>query len=195
MDAWADRGVQPPPSSYPSLQDGTLVPLDVARAAFPVLRGAPFPSALNELALLDFGPEFGSRGGILKKQPPALGAKYQQFVPKPDADGLDIAGIRPLQIRVPIGTSAGWNVRATGHRAGNLCGLTGSYLPFAATKAERLAAADPRKSLEERYTDHTQFVDAVKKAVQELVRQRFLLDEDAVALVAAAEASRIRTQP
>ena len=192
MDAWADKSTEPPPSSYPRLDDGTLVPLDVARAAFPVLRGAAFPSALNELSLLNFGPEFGSRGGILTEQPPKAGGKYRQFVPKPDADGLDIAGVRPLQIRVPIGTSTGWNVRATGHRAGNLCGLTGSFLPFAATSAERIAAGDPRKSLEERYKDHTALVDAVKNAARELVRQRFLLDEDATALVSAAEASSVR---
>ena len=50
--------------------------------------------------------------------------------------GLDIAGIRPMQIRVPLGTSTGWNVRAAGHREPTLCGLTGSFIPFARTGRE-----------------------------------------------------------
>ena len=40
MDAWADRGIEPPPSNYPRVDDGTLVPLDEARAAFPAIPGA-----------------------------------------------------------------------------------------------------------------------------------------------------------
>jgi len=84
-------------------------------------------------------------------------------------DGLNVAGVRPMQIRVPLGTSTGWNIRAAGHRAPNLCGLTGSFLAFASTKADRLASGDPRKSLRERYKDHDGFVKAVEKAARELV--------------------------
>ena len=106
-------------------------------------------------------------------QPPRLGPRYTMFVPEPDEDGLNVASIRPMQIRVPLGTSTGWNVRALGHRPPNLCGLTGSFLPFATSKAEPLATGDPRKSLEERYKDHAGFVKAVKKAAKELVHDRF----------------------
>lgn len=73
----------------------------------------------------------------------------------------------------------------------DLCGLTGSYFAFATTKAERLAAGDPRKSLQERYGDHKGFVKAVEKAAKQLVKERFLLQQDADAFVAAAEASTI----
>ena len=96
-----------------------------------------------------------------------------------------------MQVRAPIGTSTGWNVRAAGHRAPNLCGLTGSFFPFATTKAERLANGDPRKSLAERYKDHDGFVKAVEKAARELVHERFLLEEDANAFISAAEASNV----
>jgi hypothetical protein len=72
-----------------------------------------------------------------------------------------------------LGTSSGWNTRASGHRAPNLCGLTGPYFPFATTKAQRHASSDPRRSLEERYHDHAGFVKAVEKAAKELVKERF----------------------
>ncbi|MFL5268541.1 MAG: alpha/beta hydrolase domain-containing protein, partial [Stellaceae bacterium] len=113
------------------------------------------------------------------------------FVPKPDSDGLDIAGIRPLEIRVPLGTNVGWNIRAAGFRAPNLCGLNGSFIPFATTKTERLATGDPRKSVQERYKNHQGYVDAVKRATAKLVSDRFLLQEDADRLVSNAKASSV----
>ncbi len=191
MDEWADQGIEPPKSNYPRLEGKTLVSLDEAREAFPEISGVNFPTVLNEYELLDFGPEFGRLGGVLTLQPPRLGASYEMFVPKADKDGLNIAGIRPVQIRVPLGTSTGWNVRAPGHRPPNLCSLTGSFFPFADSKAERLVTGDPRKSLEERYKDHDGFVKAVKKAAKDLVKERFLLEEDAQKFIQAAEDSDV----
>jgi len=191
MDLWADAGVEPPRSNYPRLEQGTLVPLDRARARFPGFPGGNFPAVQNQLDLLIFGPLFGQHGGALSLQPPLLGARYTQYVPRSDEDGLNVAGVRPMQIRVPLGTSSGWNIRALGHRAPNLCGLTGSYFPFATTKAQRLASGDPRRSLEERYHDHAGFVKAVEKAARELVKERFLLPVDADAFVSAAQSSTI----
>jgi hypothetical protein len=191
MDAWADLGIEPPRSNYPSLDDFSLIPRAEAAARFPAIPGVSFPKVQNELQLVDFGPLFGRLGGVLTLQPPLLGGTYKQFVPASDRDGLNIAGVRPLQIRVPLGTSTGWNVRAPGHRAPNLCGLTGSYFPFAQTKAERLATGDPRRSLEERYEDHGGFVRAVERGARELVGERFLLPEDADAFVEAARASDV----
>jgi hypothetical protein len=50
---------------------------------------------------------------------------------------------------------------------------------------------DPRKSLEERYKDHDGFVKAVEKAARDLVRERFLLQQDADAFIQAAQSSTI----
>lgn len=212
MDEWVDRGTEPPASNYPTLakgkghddddeedddkgkdkdKAGTLVPLAEAGAAFPAIPGVSFPAVMNQYELLDFGHSFGKTGGILTLQPPQLGPSYQMFVPKPDQDGMDIAGIRPMQIRVPLGTTLGWNIRGAGHRPPNLCGLTGSFIPFARTRAERLASGDPRLSLEERYTNHEGFVSAVRAAARDLVSERFLLQVDADGFVAAAEASDV----
>jgi hypothetical protein len=111
------------------------------------------------------------------------------MVPQVDKDGLDLAGVRPMQIRVPLGTNAGWNVRAPGRREGNLCALSGSFIPFATTKVERLGSGDPRKSLEERYKTHDKYVKAVEHAAKQLMHEGFLLQEDAERFISAAEAS------
>ncbi len=191
MDAWADRHVDPPRSNYPSLEQGTLVTREEASEAFPAIPGVTFPTVQNELEVLNYGPEFSSVGGRLTVLPPLLGAGYALFLARPDREGLDIAGVRAIEIRAPIGTNLGWNVRAPGFRAPNLCGLNGSFIPFATTKAQRLAAGDPRKSLEERYKDHEGFVDAVEQAARQLVHERFLLQEDADKYVGLANASSV----
>src|SRR5204863_485901 len=92
---------------------------------------------------------------------------------------LGVAGIRPIEVRVPTATLTGWNVRADGRRPGDLCGLSGAYVPFAKTKAERQAANDPRPSVEERYGDQGGYLKAVEAAARALVNERFLLQEDA----------------
>jgi hypothetical protein len=191
MDTWAEQGAAPPESNYPRLDAGTLVPVEEARKAFPAIPGVVFPATPNPLRLLDFGPEFGRHGGVTAVQPPLEGASYPVLVPKPGPDGFDIAGIHAMQVRVPLGTFTGWNVRAGERHAPDLCGLSGSYLPFAKTMAERRASGDPRRSLEERYRNHAGFVDAVEKAARELVSARFLHPEDAERYVGEARASDV----
>jgi hypothetical protein len=191
MDEWADAGVAPPKSNYPRLEDNTLIALPDAVQRFPRVPGLQFPSVQNELPLWNFGPLFSVVGGVITLQPPLFSKHYEQFVPRDDADGLNVAGVRPMEVRAPLGTSSGWNVRAPGHRPGNLCGLTGSYVPFAQTKAERQATGDPRKSLEERYKTHQGFVNAVEKAGRDLVRERFLLPQDAARYDALAHSSNV----
>ena len=64
-------------------------------------------------------------------------------------------------------------------------------IPFAKTKAERDANGDPRLSLEERYKDHAGYVDAVQRAAATAIAQGFLLEANATALIAQAEASDV----
>src|SRR5690606_2087890 len=118
------------------------------------------------------------------------GPRYPLLVPAPRASGDSVAGINSLLTRVPLGTNVGWNCW-TGAWTPNLFSLRGSYLPFARTKAEREARGDPRPSLEERYKDHEGFVRAVRAGAAELVRERFLLPEDAETYVKAARESRV----
>ena len=115
--------------------------------------------------------------------PPAKAAAYPVFVPKIDADGNDIAGVRLPTLAAPIATHVGWNLRKTGFAEGALCGNFGSMLPFAKTRDERLKTNDPRVSLEERYPAPGDRQAAIEKAAKQLVQDRLLLEEDAKSFV------------
>jgi hypothetical protein len=117
-----------------------------------------------------------------------------QLVPKVDGDGNEIAGVKsPLQM-APLGTYTGWNVMSSGPFKGQMClfaSPVGGFIPFARTKAERLAASDPRLSLEERYHTHDGYVQAVSAAARELVKDGYLRQVDADAMIQQADASAI----
>lgn len=191
LDAWADRGVEPPLNRYPQVENGTLVSLEEYLDSFPEIPGAALTEVVTELSLLNFGPWFGSTGGILTQLPPGLGPAYKVLVPTADADGLNPVGIRPMEVRAPLGTNVGWNVRAAGRRQGNLCGLAGSFFPFAKTRAERQRTGDSRLSLEERYTNHQGYVEAVRHAAEQLMQERFLLQEDVNRFIQSAQESDV----
>ena len=67
----------------------------------------------------------------------------------------------------------------------------GQHIPFKTTKEERIAAGDPRRSLEERYTNHDGYVKAVTKAAQNLQKQGFLLPADVQVFIDEAKASNV----
>lgn len=69
-------------------------------------------------------------------------------MPRVDADGNDLGGIRPTALAAPLGTYTGWTLRRAGFGEDELAGLWGSFIPFAKTKAEREASqirASPSK--------------------------------------------------
>ena len=190
MDNWADRGVAPPPSRYPSKESKGLVTVEQYDKLFPAIPSVTPAVKFSPLSLYDYGPGFGTTGGVKLKPVPHRGKDYLVLLPRPDRDGNDAQGVRQMEIRVPIGTNVGWNVRRS-DRAPDLCTLTGSYFPFASTKAERLGKGDPRLSLEERYKTHEGFVNAIKRASTQLVREGFLLQEDADRYIDGAEKSGV----
>jgi hypothetical protein len=172
LDRWVTDGVAPPPTTFPNMKNHTLLPLAKVQASYPAIPGAPFSPLYSQLQVID-----------LKSMPPeASGPAYPVFFPPVDADGNPQGGIILPEIAVPIATYSGRNVRAEGFSAGELCGLAGSYIPFPATKQERLASGDPRLSLEERYKSAQDYADKRKHAVDALVQQGFVLPEDADAL-------------
>jgi hypothetical protein len=191
LDQWVSVGSEPPDSRVPRRGDGTLVPaLPQAGVGFPGIPGVTYNGRTTTGDLFDFGPMFGQ--GILTILPPLLlGSPYPVFVPTTDADGNDLAGIRLPDLAVPLATYSGWNVRAAALAGDDLCDAFGQKIEFAQTEAERLAAGDPRLSIEERYANHGAYVSAVARAANDLHRQRFLLDEDVERIIHAAAESSI----
>jgi hypothetical protein len=71
-----------------------------------------------------------------------------------------------------------------------LVSLTGSYIPFARTRAERQATGDPRPSIEERYGAFERYREQFAAACKSYVAQGYLLAEDAERL--NARRTRVR---
>ncbi|HEV3189061.1 MAG TPA: alpha/beta hydrolase domain-containing protein [Polyangiaceae bacterium] len=108
---------------------------------------------------------------------PANGPIYPSYVPKVDSDGNDIAGIRLPELTVPLATYTGWGLRSRVW-ANDGCEASGQYILFQATKAARIAAGDPRPSVEERYPSFAMYRAAVMNAIDNLVKDRLMLCED-----------------
>ena len=187
------NGTPMPPSRYPTIADGVLVPDTIAAMGFPKIPGRPSPEHLIH-PLLDYelGPHFNYQDASgFVTDVPKVKRSLPQLVVKVDADGNEVFGIKsPLQM-APLGTYTGWNVIASGPLKGHVCGNSGGFIPFAKTKAERLASGDPRPSLEERYRSHDQYVELVRTATSKLVQERYLLQQDADAMIKQAAASDV----
>lgn len=116
-------------------------------------------------------------------QPPPIKRVIPTLVPKVDADGDELAGLKSVLLRVPLGTYTGWNPIASGALKGRERSLAGGYIPFARTKAERLTSGDPRLSIDERYPNLWAYYSAAAAAAADLVKRRLLLPDDAVRLL------------
>jgi hypothetical protein len=189
MDRWVEEGTPPPPSQIPRVKDGTLVSSLQESIGFPRIPGVRYKGLHNRQLFLDYGANLIR--GIIEVHPPrqVKNGAYKVLVPKVDADGNDIAGIRLPTIRVPLGTHTGWNLQRAGLAEDELCALLGSYIPFARTKEERQKSGDPRLSIEERYKDHADYVQRVSREARALVEERFLLPEDAERIIQEARSN------
>ena len=134
FDRWVRDGVEPPPSTYPRIADGTLVTVAAHARAFPRIPDFRLPEGNLHPPRLDFGGRFET-DRIADEVPPIMGKPFETLVPKSDADGLDEGGIALPELlaplpdglqhaqrccRLPLGQwQVGWLVRAVpAHRTG-----------------------------------------------------------------------------
>jgi hypothetical protein len=170
LHAWTADGTPPPASRYPRLRDRTLVAVRDVRS--PVIPGVADPREIE-------GPARVLAGKV---------TPLPHLVPQVDRDGNDVAGIRYPEVAVPLATTTGWNFRdpSVGN-PGIFYQTLGSYIPFAATKAARQATGDPRLSIEERYRGLEDYLQRIGAAAMDLIRERYLLEEDLEAVLARAK--------
>jgi hypothetical protein len=187
LDKWVTTGTLPPPSQFPKLVDGTLVRAEQGSTGFPHIPGVTYPGLKTTRYLLNYGKDFYTTG-IPTINPPSFAPPYQDnpsngpiypsFVPKTDADGNDVAGIRLPEVQVPLATYTGWALRAAPHDNDG-CEGSGQYILFPKSKTERMAKGDPRLSIEERYQNVEAYSSRLQDAIDGLVRSGFLLPADA----------------
>jgi hypothetical protein len=184
MDRWTADGTAPPPSRYPKIADGTLVPPD--RLRFPHLAGVTTTTAVHQAYRADYGPRFGS-DGIVTSEPPKIGRAFPILVPQVDADGNGIAGVRMPDLTVPLATYTGWNLfNARSGPSEVLSSMQGSYIPLARTAADRKRTSDPRQSIEERYHGKDDYVAKLTAAANDLAKAGYLVAEDVATIAANA---------
>ena len=184
MDAWVRDNTPPPPSSYPKISDGTLVPL--SKYAFPAIRGVNKPREANAAYHEDFGAD--EKRGILTVQPPKVGEPFPVLVPQVDADGNERDGIRLPEFAAPLATYTGWNLRDPSIGAPDQrVSFEVSEIAFSNTQADRESRGDPRRSIAERYASREDYLTKYKSALDELVKQRWILEEDRSAVLERGE--------
>ena len=231
---WVMHGTPPPASRWPLMlgarKERNLVEPTKAAMGFP--SGVPgIPNSIFQpenfvFPVLDYdwGPEYdhSEASGVPTNAPPPILHVIKMMVPRVDADGNEMGGVPTVLRDAPLGTYLGWNITAGGFHAGQVCNYVGGMVPFAKTKAQRLATIhpetgqpDPRPSLEERYVTHAGYVAAVRAAADNAACQGYLLagpeaaamgakcttaipagfPDDWAVLVNAAMASNVCNQP
>jgi hypothetical protein len=213
---WVMNGTPPPPSRWPLMRgaknERTLVEPTKAAMGFPSgIPGIPDSIFLpenfvNPVLDYDWGPQFDhfDATGNPTNVPPPIRSVIKMMVPKVDADGNELGGVPTVLRDAPLGTYLGWNITAgpgdpgfngRPFHAGQVCDYVGGMVPFFKTRAQRLAAGDPRLSLEERYGTHAGYVAAVTAAANNAFNRGYLLAADRDALIAQAVASNVCNQP
>jgi hypothetical protein len=170
LDAWVRQGTAPPASQHPKLSDLTLVARDDLR--FPAIPGVKWPAHVPGGYRSDVAGPYSA---------------LPFMVPKVDADGNDIAGIRLPEQAVPLATLTGWQFRSERIGAPNvLIAMAGAYIPLPATRAEREKAKDPRPAIAERYASKADYLKRIQESAAALATQRYVLKQDVAAIVESA---------
>jgi hypothetical protein len=165
-------------------------PLPQSAVGFPNIPGVQYTGLQTTRYRFNYGPNFYATGIPTIFPPnviapyqdnPANGPIYQSYVPTTDADGNDIAGIRLPDVTVPLATYTGWALRSIANDGPDGGESTGQYIPFQQTQAARIAAGDPRLSVQERYGSFSGYYFTLLFAITDMVGRRLMLAEDAPA--------------
>jgi Alpha/beta hydrolase domain len=105
-------------------------------------------------------------------------------IPKRDADGNAIGGVRLPDMQVPLGVNAQQNPPLSFS-----CMLAGAYVAFPRTQADADAAHDTHRPVLERYKTRNDYVNLIRGAARDLEHDGFLLPDDAAVIIQSAAAS------
>jgi hypothetical protein len=167
LNKWITDGTAPPASQIPRIDKDQLVTASALR--FPKLPGV---NVVKEA----YAP----------KRPDS--SAFPALVPQVNADGNETSGIQLPELRFPLATYMGWNLRSSSVGAPTeQYPLIGSMVAFPKTRAEREKTGDPRLSIEERYKDQQEYLGKIESAARDLAKERFLLDADVPQVVAKAK--------
>ena len=167
LNKWVTDGTAPPASVFPRIDKDQMV--TAAALRFPRIPGV-------NVVTQAYAPKRPDSG------------VYPALVPQVNADGNETSGIQLPELRYPLATYMGWNLRNPSVGAPTeQYPLIGSMVAFPRTRAEREKSGDPRPSIEERYKDEQEYLGKIESAARELAKERFLLEADIPQVVAKAK--------
>jgi hypothetical protein len=167
LNKWITDGTAPPASQVPRIDKDQLVGASALR--FPKLPGV---NVVKEA----YAPKRPDSG------------VYPALVPQVNADGNETSGIQLPELRFPLATYMGWNLRNPSIGAPTeQYPLIGSMVAFPRTRADREKSGDLRLSIEERYKDEQEYLGKIESAARDLAKERFLLEADVPQVVARAK--------
>jgi hypothetical protein len=184
LAAWVDNDTEPPANAFPRISDGSLV--DLASLALPVVKDLKLPAVAHVAYIADYGPRWSD--GIIDYQPPYLTKPFPTLVPAVDKIGNDMAGIRNVEVAVPLASYFPWNLR-TGFIGGEdeLTDFTGTFVPLQFDKSKGYQP-DTRHDIISLYSDFDDYMLKVGRATTQLVRGGYVLEEDIDYIRSKAEA-------
>ena len=183
LDGWV-QGKSMPKSVFPTIRAGSLVHWEQHAVGFPEIPGIRYPTVIHQPNDWYYGVNWERDKSEVQIHPPSMRNDYRVLVPKVDMDGNEIGCLLPPEVAVPLGTYTSWNLFPDNHPARrDIVGLTGAFLVFENTLADRKASGDPRVSLSERFAGEQQYSSAFAVACQRLVKQGFLLESEVPALL------------
>lgn len=182
MEKWLIHGTPPPPSQYPTVASGELVP--PTEIGFPDLRGVKVPSGPSATPTdmpVDFTGQFNQIFVTNYRHAVPIvhtSKAYDVLMPKVDANGNETSGVRVPGIVVPVASYTGWNLRGQGHAVGESCTSSGATIPFAVDEAAKAGGTDSRATLAGLYAGRGDYQAKVAAQVDALVAQGYLLPLD-----------------
>jgi len=175
MVNWLDHDTPPPPSAFPSMAGGTLVPID--QLDMPRPDGVQVPSVVHTAHRIDYGPAWDRRR-VITRQPPLVGPAFGMRVPQVDSIGNERGGVRPVAVQAPLATLTPWRLRTGKPHPRELEDFYGGMIPLSVTEASRDMRGDPRPTVFDLYPARDAYQARVREAADRLIEAGFLLFED-----------------
>jgi len=184
MKLWITEDKDPPESRYPRIDEGTLVP--VHKINFPKIPGVKTPGVVHEAYRVDYGGRWEK--GIIDRQPPVLGKAFPTLVPQVNELGNEMAGIKMIESMVPLATFYPWSLRIGFPAAEEeLVDFYGTFIPLPVNRSVKKRDLDPRPAISQLYSNKKVYLNKVRIEVVNLVKDRFLLQQDARKVILKAE--------
>jgi hypothetical protein len=173
LEGWTKGTGTPLANNWPKVSDGTMAvatsnPQSLTAPDLSAL-GLGFNGVYNTLSLND--------ESVIPSVPTSK--MYVVHLPTSDAQGNNKAGVKMPDSAVPLATFVGYSIRNAGYVQGNQNGLSTSQLAFALNTASK-DAKDPRKSVQELYTNPAGYLAKWNASVDALVADKLMLPDDAV---------------